>query len=149
VTSQLIVFAHVVAMIGLFVALTLEWTTVLSMRRARTYEDARHADLHRWLTPIGIPATLGVLGSGVWLASTLGLWSLYWVKAAVPILVLVAIAGGIVAPRRKRVRVAIADGAGAIPPAVIEAIHHRLFVGSLWTRTALLIGLVFAMTVKP
>ena len=90
-----------------------------------------------------------MLASGIWLASTLRWWSLGWVKMAVPALVLVAIAGAVVAPRRKRIRAVLERGSGSLPDDVVGALRNGLLVGSLWARSALLLALVFAMTVKP
>jgi hypothetical protein len=147
---QIVLFLHVIAMIALFVTLTLEWVCVLTMRRAMTYERAREgARLYRLLVPLGMPATIVVLLSGVYLATTLRLWSLRWVWLAPPALVAIAIAGGILAPRRSRIRSAIAAGAGPLPDELAHTLRARLLVGSLWTRTALLLTLVFAMTTKP
>jgi hypothetical protein len=147
---QLVLFLHVIAMIAMFVALTVEWVCVLAMRRATTYEQARYASrLFRFLVPFGAPRTLVVLASGIYLATTLGLWSLRWVAFAPPALVAIAIAGAILAPRRNRMRSALETGAGPLPEEVSRALRETLLLGSLGTRTALLIGLVFVMTAKP
>jgi hypothetical protein len=146
VTFQLALFLHVLSMLGVFAALTLEWVSVLSMRRARSFEQARDANgLQRWVMPIGMASTLVILATGVYLARILSLWGLVWVKLAVPMLVVVAIAGAVANPQRKRIRAAVASGTGTLP----NPLTTSLVVGSLWTRSALLVALVYAMTVKP
>jgi hypothetical protein len=66
------------------------------------------------LAPIGIPSVLIVLASGIYLATTLGVWHFGWAQVAVPTLVIAAVAGAIVGPRRNRLRAAFATNTG--PP---------------------------------
>ena len=112
---QTILFSHVAGMIGLFAALTVEWVSLRSLRRATSYEQAREsAGLWSLLAPLGGPSLLVVLASGAYLATTLGVWVVGWVEVAVPTLVVVAIAGGITGPHKTRIRVAIATNAGPL-----------------------------------
>jgi hypothetical protein len=149
-TFQLALFLHVAATVGLFVTLTVEWICVGSMRRATTYEEARHdSRLYRALLPLGIPSTIVALATGVYLATTLGFWGLSWVKLAVPALVLVAIAGGLVGPRRNRIQAAVATGSGPLPDELKKEVGHALLRGSLRFRAVILAALVFVMTTKP
>jgi hypothetical protein len=100
------------------------------------------------LMRIGIPSTLVALASGIYLATTLGFWTLGWVKLAVPVLVLVAVAGAIISPRRNRIRAAIATGSGPLPSDLTRQLGHALLLGSLRFRTVMLSALVFVMTTK-
>src|SRR5215510_4791657 len=112
-----VLFTHVAATIGLFVALAIEWIALERLRRSIAYEQAREwAGLWRLLAPVGISSFLVVLASGAYLARTLGAWPLEWVRVATPVLVIVAIAGGVVHPRRRRVLLAVSAGAGPLPP---------------------------------
>jgi hypothetical protein len=90
-----------------------------------------------------------VLASGIYLATTLGVWELGWVRLAVPTLVVVAIAGAIVGPRRNQLRAAIANGEGTLPRDLVAQLRHPLLAASWRVRFALLAGLLFEMTVKP
>ena len=145
-----ILFTHVAAMIGLFVALAIEWVTVARLRRALTYEQARE-----WAAPwnplalVGVPSFLVVWVSGVYLAKTLGVWELDWTSVAMPTLVVVAIAAGVIRPRRRRLLAAISTNSGRLPQPVLAELRQPLLVLSLRLRAALLVGLVFLMTVKP
>jgi hypothetical protein len=146
---RIIVFFHVAAMVGLFAALAIEGVSLWSLRRATSYEQAREwAGLWRLLVPLGIPSVLVVLASGVYLATTLGLWQFGWVEVAVPTLVIVAVAGGIIGPRRIHLQKSIATNAGALPSALKAELRHPLLVASWRFRAALLLGLVFEMTTK-
>src|SRR5262249_36010062 len=75
-TMRLILFAHVAATIGIFATLTIEWVGLKHLSRATSYEQAREwARLWRYLAPLGFPSVLVVLVSGVYMATTLGVWS--------------------------------------------------------------------------
>src|SRR5262249_23309167 len=111
-----LLLTHVAAMIGLFSTLTVEGLALRFLRRATTYEQARAWTAAWTLLPaIGAPSILLSLASGISLATTLGLWDFSWAQVAVPTLVIVAVAGGVVAPRRSRVRAALGDNSGPLP----------------------------------
>src|SRR5262245_25059867 len=145
-----ILFAHIAATIGLFVALAIEWVAVTRLRRAVTYEQAREwATLWSSAAPVGVPSFLVALLSGVYLAKTLGVWELDWTSVAVPTLVVVAIAAGVVRPRRNRLLASISTNSGRLPQPLSAELRQPLLVQSLRLRAAVLVGLVFLMTVKP
>jgi hypothetical protein len=147
---RLVLFGHVASVTLLFAALALEWLSLSRLAKSTSYEQAREwSTIWGLLLPLGMPGILVVLTSGIYLATAVGAWTLGWVKVAIPTLVLVAIAGAIVGPRRNRLRTAIAEGVGALPRHLLLQLRHPLFVASLRTRAALLISLVFAMTARP
>lgn len=147
---RIIVFFHVAAMVGLFAAMVIEWVSVAGLRRSRSYEQARDwAGLWRLLTPIGAPSILTVLASGIYLATTLGVWKVGWVGAALPTLIVIAIAGGVAGPRRKRIPAAIDARSGPMPHDVLMQLRHPLLIASIRARAALIAALVFAMTARP
>jgi hypothetical protein len=143
-------FIHVTAVIGLFAALALEWLSSRYLRRAASFEQAREW-IRVWnlLPAIGAPSLLVALGSGIYLASLLGAWDLGWVAVAVPTLVVVGVAGGLTAPARRRVRAALASRGGSLSNDDRVQLRKAAWAPSLRLRTALLLGLVFEMTVKP
>src|SRR5262245_18932908 len=145
-----VLFTHVAAMIGLFVALAIEWVALARLRRSVAYEQAREwTGLWSLLAPVGVPSFLVVWASGVYLAKTVGAWHLEWASVAVPALLAVAVAAGVVRPRRKRLLQAISAHSGALPPQLLAELRQPLLLRSLRLRTALLVGLVLVMTVKP
>src|SRR5258708_2544667 len=128
---RLTLFCHVLAVVGLFAALAVEWVSLRHLRESASHEVARAwSGLFGLLVPLGMPATLVVLASGIYLATMLGVWELGWVRLAVPTLVVVAIAGAIVGPRRNRLRAAIANGEGALPRDLAAQLRHPLLVAS-------------------
>ena len=146
---RIIVFCHVVGMIGLFAALAIEGVSLSGARRATSYEQARDwVALWGLLAPIGMPSVLIVLASGIYLATTLGVWQFGWAQAAVPTLVIIAVAGAIVGPRRNRLRAAVATNTGPLPRDVLMDLGHPLLRASWGLRAMLLLSLVFEMTTK-
>jgi hypothetical protein len=147
---RIVVFCHVAAMLGLFAALAIEWVSLRSLRQAASFEQAREwTGLWRLLVPLGAPFALVILASGIYLARTLAAWRLGWVAVAIPTLVVVALAGGIIGPRRNRLKAAIATRVGPLPSDLRMQASHPLLLASWRFRAALLTGLVFEMTVKP
>jgi hypothetical protein len=147
---RLVLFGHVTAVTLLFAALAIEWLSLHRLAKSKSFEQAREwSDTWRLLLPVGLPGMLVVLSSGIYLAVTVGAWELGWVRVAVPTLVLVAIAGAIVGPRRNRLRSVLAEGFGALPADLQDQLRHPLFIASWRVRAALLVALVFAMTARP
>ena len=147
---HLILFSHIAAMTGLFSALAIEGTTLRFLRRATSYEQARGwIDVWSVLPTIGAPSLLIALASGIYLATSLGLWDFGWTRIAIPTLVIVAIAGGITASYRKRVRTTVGTNIGPLPDDLRKHLRRPLESSSWSLRAALLAGLVFEMTTKP
>jgi hypothetical protein len=146
-----LVLTHVLAMVGLFSTLTIEGLAVSFLRRAITYEQAREwARLWVLLPLVGAPSILLSLASGIYLATALDSWRAHWVAVAVPTLVVVAIAGGVTAPSRTRVRAAIGSSDdGPLPADIRRQLRQALHSSSWRVRTALLLALVVDMVVTP
>jgi hypothetical protein len=139
-----IIFLHVVCVLGMFSALALEGLSLRRVRGATSVEQAREwTRVWSLLLPIGMPSLFGALGSGVYLAATIHAWELSWVQLALPCLVLVAIAGALVGPKRARAAKALETGT------LSTALRDPLFEASWRFRAALLTGVVYAMTARP
>src|SRR5262249_3382379 len=147
---RLVLFVHVAAILGLFAALAIEWVALRSLGRVTSYEQGREwTRVLNLLPAIGAPSVLAALLTGIYLATTLGVWHLSWVGVAIPTLVIVAIAGGLTAPARSRMRNTLGGNVGALPNAVRAQLSQTLWRRSLRLRSALLTGLLFEMTVRP
>jgi hypothetical protein len=139
-----VVFLHVVCVIGMFAALALEGLSLRGAARAQTVEQAREwTRVWNLLLPLGMPSLLGALGTGIYLATTIHAWELAWTQLAVPSLVLVAAAGALVGPRRSRAAKALDSGTLSV------AVKDPAFEASWRFRVALLLGVVYAMTARP
>jgi hypothetical protein len=146
-----VVFVHVIAAMGLFAAMAIEAVSRGMMRRADTPAFARIA-----MAQGAVPARLGpismltVLASGIWMMAVS--WgSEPWIVAAFLGLVAMGAAGGAVTGRRMRsLRAALAAETGPVLSDGFRAIRSsRALTVSFRLRTALLIGIVILMTVKP
>jgi hypothetical protein len=148
---RLVLFIHVAAIVGLGATLAIEWVSVRFLRRATSYEQAREwTRLWPFLVSLGAPSILLAVASGIYLATLLGVWRAGWVAVAIPTMLFIAVVGGTTAPARKRVETAIGQHIGRLPPTVEHQLRHsRWLAASLRIRTALLLGLLFEMTVKP
>jgi hypothetical protein len=149
-TYSSVVFLHVIAAIGLFAALVIEWMSLRLLQRSASYEQGRES-MAVWglVAKVGGPATLVALASGIYLARTIGAWNLSWVAVAIPTMIVIAIAGVPSARFRKRLANLIAVNAGRLPDELRTQLTPRTWTASLRVRTALLLGLVYEMTAKP
>lgn len=146
---HLVLFTHLLGMVGLFGAVTLEGVTLRSLRRATSYEQAREwIAMWRLLPLLGGPSLLIALASGTYMATVLGVWAFGWTRIAVPTIIVIAILGAILAPHRKRVQTAIGSHTGVLPRELQTQLRAPLDAASWRLRAAILVGLVFEMTVK-
>ena len=147
---RLIVFAHVLGAVGLFVPLAVEYVADSRLRASSTLEQARE-----WSRLFGVPRVLTLpsalvaVASGMYLATASGSWSLPWVRPALPTIIAIAALGAIVGPRRKRLVSALAAGAGVVPHELRSSMLDPLFAASWRLKTALLAALLFEMCARP
>lgn len=125
---------HIVGMIGLFIALSLEVAVVFRLRVAKTT-----AQVHEWLAlsrvidpTLPISAAF-ILISGIVLAFSAWGWGHAWIDLSLGLLVLLGILGPLInGPRMKAIHVAAqASPMGEISPALGQAILNpvlRVFV---------------------
>lgn len=143
-------FLHVVGALGLFVALGLEWTSLVYLRRASTAEQARE-----WLGVLGGTRRLGpaslaaILLSGFYMMATTWGW-VGWIIVALAAMVLIAIVGATLTGLRiVAVGRAAAAESGLLSPALRQRLQDPLLWTSVQIRTAIALGIVFLMTIKP
>jgi hypothetical protein len=136
-------FLHIVGALGLFVALALEWTSLLLLRRATTTEQARE----RMRLASGVSAVSGaslatLLVSGLYLTATV--WGgVAWIAVALGAMVLMAVLGAALS-RPRLVTIGRAVETGSLAP-----VPDPLLWVSIQTRVAVALGIVFLMTFKP
>ena len=146
---RLVLFTHLAAMAGLFGSLAVEGVSLRFLKGVTSYEQAREWTRLWGVLPImGAPSVLIALASGIYLATSLGLWEFGWTRIAVPTLVVVAVLGGIIGPHRNRVRKAVAAATGALPLDLQRQLRRPLDTASWRLRGAVLCALVFEMTTR-
>ncbi len=136
-------FLHIVGALGLFVALGLEWTSLLLLRRATTSEQVRERmRLASGVRGVSGAALATLLVSGVYLTATV--WGgVAWIGVALGAMVLMAVLGvALSGPRLAAIGRAVEHGSLAPVP-------DPLLWVSMQTRVAVALGIVFLMTVKP
>ena len=143
-------FLHVVGALGLVAAVSLEWTSLLHLRRAETAEQSRE-----WLRVVAglrrvYPAAFVlILLSGFYMTATA--WGgTAWIGVALAVLLLLALVGAtLTGVRMPAIGRAVAAEAGALSPALRHRLRDPILWTSMQTRAALVLGIVFLMTVKP
>ena len=146
----LAVFLHIVGALGLFAALALEWASLYNLRRVATAAQAREwAKLLSALRFVGGPSALTILVTGLYMMATR--WGGQgWIGAGLAGLVLIAALGGALSGRRSAaIARTIAGETGTISAGLRQQLHDPVLVLSAWLRTALGLGVVYVMAIKP
>ncbi|HET6218549.1 MAG TPA: hypothetical protein VFE27_16115 [Acidobacteriaceae bacterium] len=146
-----VLFIHVLSAMTLFAAFALEAVVLLRIRSSLNVEHARVGVLsfHR-LRGIAMPAFVGVLGSGLYLAYLYG-GGTAWIPASLIAILLIMLVGGTVtgirmAPLKKLLSTA---GEAVAIKAILAKTQDRALVLSYGFRVGLAVGIVFLMTAKP
>ena len=133
---SVVLFAHIVATLGLFAGLAIEWLILFGLRRPAGPVEARTwIELWPKLGPMTIASAALLIVSGIYLATKAADWSQGWIQVSLVGLLLIAPLGA-VAGRRMR---AMRDGHAAVAA-----------LGLLIScRTAIALGVVMLMTTQP
>ncbi len=146
----IILFLHIVGALGLFASLGLEWASLAYARRASSAEGAREwLSLRSWVRRLGPGSLALLLLSGLYMMATS--WGgVAWIIVALGALVLIAIIGGVLTGTRQGpIERAAAAERGGVSPALRQQLNDPLLWVSIELRTAIAMGIVFLMTVKP
>jgi hypothetical protein len=143
-------FIHIVGAIGMFVMLGVEWLTLAHLQRAPSVESVRE-----WLGVVGSVRRVGgvsmlaIVVAGFYMMAVAQI-DAAWLMVAVGALVALIVLGTVLTARRmKAIGRAMTAPGGPISPALDAALHHPLLVVALRLRVAVVLGIVFLMTVKP
>jgi hypothetical protein len=144
------VFLHIVGAVGIFAAIGLEWAGLSNLRRATDTTQVRE-----WMRLLAAPRTVGgpsallVLVSGIYMSAAR--WGPQgWTLVALGGMVVIAALGGAVGGRRApAIARALPAEAGPVSPTLRQQLDDPALIISLWTRTALLFGIVFLMSIRP
>lgn len=145
-------FAHIVGVLGLFIAIGIEGLALARMRCARSvahvleWADATHAvgALH----PVAI---LLILGPGLHMLLSVWGWATAWIDISLALTLTLSVLGPAVSARRfKAIRAAAATAPEGMPPAALtRLIHDRVLGVSFLAMAGVAVGIVYLMTVKP
>ncbi|TMG54444.1 MAG: hypothetical protein E6H89_02690 [Chloroflexi bacterium] len=142
-------FFHIAGALGVFAAPALDWVGITKLRGVRTVEQVRE-----WAGVYGIVRALG--GASVAALLIFGLYMTAvtwgptgWIGIGFLSLLFIAVFGAVSGIRLSRVLAAAGSGEGSLGEDLRRALQAPLFVASVRARTAVAIGVVFLMTVKP
>jgi len=144
-------FVHIVAMLGLFVGLALEWLSLESLQRSHPAQAASAIAVLRALPRYMAGAVGLIFVSGVYLAVRVGVFDLGWVRVSLGSMVVMGILGGPVIRSQMRavLRAGDENAQGGVPSSVRRDASHPLLRASLRTRVAVGLAIVYLMIGKP
>ena len=149
----LALFAHIVGVLGLFIGIGLQWTSVLRLRRAQFVAQVREwASLTSVLGILMPAASLLILVAGSYMTVTTWGWRTPWIDVSLAALILLlAPAGAMNSHRLKAIQMAAGASAptGTIPAELQRQITNPLLWTMVQTSGMILLGVVFLMTTKP
>lgn len=143
-------FLHIVAVLALFSVIGVEMAGFVQLRRAATTAGVREwMAVLSTLGRIARPAAITIVATGIYLAVTR--WGNHaWISLGLLGLVLIAVIGGGVTGRRvQAIGKGLPAGDGPISETLAGRLHDPVLRTSVWVRVALLLGIVFDMSVKP
>ena len=146
-----ILLLHIVGVIGLFIALSLELVIVSRVRAAKTTTQVQE-----WLTlsrviDLVLPVSAAfILISGLVLTLTVWGWGHAWIELSLGLLVFLGILGPVInGPRMKAIHVAAqAAPVGEIPPALRKVISHPVLRAYAPISGLVALGIVIMMVLK-
>lgn len=145
-----ILFIHVLAAMGVAAAISLLIHGEIMAQRAQSPAELRGVAEKEARTASALKALVPVLAlTGLYMAWAA--WSLRapWVILALLTLAYLAISGPLLFGRRMQRAVDMAMAAGSITTAVRDTLEDPMFTVLKHTRVALLVMLIYLMTVKP
>jgi len=142
-------FFHIVGALGVFAALALDWLGIANLRRSRTFEQVRGwAGVYAVIRGLGTASVAALLVFGLYMTAVT--WGpTGWIAIGFLSLLLIAVLGALSGIRLSRVLAAAGSGEGSLGEDVRMQLQAPLFVASVRARTALALGVIFVMTVKP
>jgi len=148
---SVLLFVHIVGMLGLFVGLALEWLSLESLRRSTTLiQGSLWLSVLRALPRYMAMAVGLVVVSGIYLATRIGVFDFGWVRVSLGSMVFMGILGGpLVRSRMRAVLHAGDDDRHGMPSTLRRHASHPLLRASLRTRVAVGLAIIYLMIRKP
>lgn len=145
-------FLHIVAVLGLFIATGIEWTTLFGVRSAKNVGQVRQLMNVNAAFELVFPvAALLILVAGLHMTFTVWGWSHAWISVSLLALILMGVLGPTINARRMKAIHASARATpdGPIPASLKKLINNRV----LWTCVLAMsfadLGIIYLMTIKP
>lgn len=148
----LLLFLHTAAVVGLFMGLGIELVSVMRLRHARRSEQVREivdlAASTRALTPL---CSVVLLAAGISLCLLRWSFRTAWIDVSLGVFLLTAFTGVTITGHRLAMihRRVYEHPEGPLSLSLIRYIDDPVLVTTLSTTTALLLGVLLLMTMKP
>ena len=148
---QLVLFAHILGVLGVFVGIALDWVTILRLRRAQARALVREVtSLVGFQARLIQVSSLLLLLAGISLTATNWGWRTPWILPSLGALaVMGALSGGVHGRRLTAIRKAADSSDETIPPALQQRVADPVLLTSVQTAGMIGVGVVFLMTLKP
>ena len=143
-------FLHIVGAMGMFAALGLEWMSLQQLQRMTTVEQVQAwLQSSRGMRGIGGISMLVILIAGFYMTA-IAWGGVAWIMVAFGSMIVLGILGGVLTgPRMAAIQRSMGEATGTISATLYQLIHHPLLSLSIRLRIAMVLGIVFLMSVKP
>ena len=146
---RIALFLHVTGALMLFAALAIEWLFVINIRKAMAIESIKKSFFnYPKLTAIGSIAIFLILIPGIYMMAVV--WkNASWIIIAFIGMILLAIIGGAVTGRKMKAINKIVSNENNVSGELRSLLNNNSLILSLKIRTAVFLGIIYLMTVKP
>jgi uncharacterized membrane protein len=150
IVRSMVLFAHIVGMLLLFIGLSLEWLSLESLRRSTTpAHSSSWARIYAAQPRVYGAAFVLILVSGMFLAARAGIHELPWVRLSFGGLLFMGLLGALVRSRARAIRDAGRDSHEWSAGTLQHYASHPIVRLSLRVRAAIGLAIVYLMVGKP
>jgi hypothetical protein len=143
-------FLHIVGALGFFVVQGVEWIGLSQLRRARLPEEARAIlGTVKSADRLGVVSMLTTVATGIYMLLTYWGW-VAWIIVVLGALILEIVLFVMIAkPRMTVMEQVLTTEKGFVSQAFHELVNEPVLWITIYTRTAILLGIVFLKSAKP
>ena len=146
---RIALFLHVTGALLLFAAMVIEWLYVISLRKATDFENIKESIFnYSKSVVIGPLAILLILIPGIYMM-TLGWKGASWIIIAFIGMILLGVIDGTLSRKKIKSIKKIVSNDKNITSELISLLNDNSLFLSLKIRTAVFLGIIYLMTVKP
>jgi len=148
---RIVLFLHLLSMIGLFVGYGLEWTGTAFLLGSRTGDEARAGlRIYRTSLPLSGPSLIVLILSGGYMAGVTGASKDGWMIVSVlGIVIALGLGFALVMPRMRAIRNTLPEGNAALLGPALSKVQDGFVATLIRARFLLALGIVFLMVTKP
>ncbi len=147
---SIFLFLHIVGALGFFTALGLEWTALSQIRSSMALEQVRTwMGILKNVRKVGFVSMLAAVLTGIYMMVAVWRGSAWIVVTVAALVLVIALAQGITAPRMAAIGHALVTEKGPLSKTFHSLANHPLLWISIQTRVAIALGIVFLKIAKP